>query len=184
MKIIYFLHGYGSTGNKAQSLQKFYGENTDISLRCWDWNEHMNLPKFIEEKTQELETSMKTNQVILVADSMGGNLAWMLINRFLDLQYVFINPVFRAEQIFEQDQILPEMRAKIFTATEDNIKNRNGRLVISRYDKTLDSSHYQKIFGNSLPVLEIPEEHNIRNFFDYIPEIHKLILNAFECSEK
>lgn len=162
---------------------KFYEKNSEITPVCWDWDEHLDIPKFLKEKAQEIKKSKLSGEVILMADSMGGNLAWTLINHFPDLQYVLVNPAFCAEQILDQNQILPEMREKIFTATAENIKNRNGRLVISLFDKTLDSTYYQQIFGEDLPVLKVPEEHNIPNFFDYMPEIHKLILNAFECAK-
>ncbi len=181
MKNIYFLHGYQTSGKKFQCLHNFYKDSKEFLSINWDWNEHMDISAFLEEKKKILRED--TGEKILMADSMGANLAWNLVNEFPDLQYVMTNPVFSPDQIVEQERILPEMRSRIFSATSENIKNKNVRLVISQFDQTLDPYYYKKIWGDSVKVLEIPDEHKIIKMVEFMPLIHQLILDAFEKSK-
>lgn len=177
MKKIYFLHGYQTSGKKFKCLQEFYKDSKEYLPINWEWDEFMDIPKFIENKIKILKED--TGEKILMADSMGGNLAWHIINQFPELQYVMTNPVFSAEQIVEQEKILPEMRVKIFSATSQTIKNKNIRLIISLNDKVLDPEHYKKVFGEEISVLQLEDEHSIINMAQYMPLIHTIIQDAF-----
>ncbi|MDR1877275.1 MAG: hypothetical protein LBQ84_06590 [Flavobacteriaceae bacterium] len=181
MKKIYFLHGYRTSGKKFLCIKNFYKDSAEFLPICWDWDEYMNVPEFLDEKKKILKEDF--GEKILMADSMGANLAWNLLNEFPNLYYVMTNPVFCAEQIREQEKILPEMRSKIFSATAETIKNKNIRLVISKFDEILDPYHYKKIFGASIKVLELEDEHKIINMKEHMPLIHKLIADVFEKSK-
>ncbi|MDR2123212.1 MAG: hypothetical protein LBP34_08825 [Flavobacteriaceae bacterium] len=180
MKKIYFLHGYQSSGKKFLCLENFY-KNSEYLPIYWNWDEHMNIPEFLEEKKKILREN--TGEKILMADSMGANLAWGLVNEFPDLHYVMTNPVFSPDQIKDQSRILPEMRSKIFSATAAIIKNKNIRLIISKYDEVLNPEYYKEIFGDSFQVLELEDEHKIINMKEHMPLIHQLIVDAFEKSK-
>lgn len=177
MKKIYFLHGYRTSGKKFECLKEFYKNSKEYLPINWQWDEFMDIPKFIENKIKIIKED--TGEKIIMADSMGANLAWHIINKLPDLHYVMTNPVFSADQIVEQERILPEMRSKIFSATSETIKNKNIRLVISRNDKTLDPKYYKKVFGESIPVLQLDDEHSIIAMSQHMPLIHQLIEQSF-----
>ncbi|CVK16234.1 hypothetical protein Ga0061079_105194 [Apibacter mensalis] len=177
MKKIYFLHGYQTSGKKFNCLQKFYHNFKEYKLICWEWNELMDIPKFLEEKAKILEED-KGDRIIM-ADSMGANLAWNLVNLFKDIPYVMTNPVFSSEQIKDQKRITSEIKEKIFSATSENILNKNIHLIISKNDEVLYPEYYKKVFNDSLRVLELNDIHAISHMDEYMPLIHQVITEAF-----
>jgi predicted esterase YcpF (UPF0227 family) len=181
MKKIYFLHGYQTSGKKFNCLQNFYHNFKEYNLIHWEWNEFMDIPEFLEEKAKILEED-KGDRIIM-ADSMGGNLAWNLVNLFKDISYVMTNPVFSSEQIKDQNRIPSEMKKKIFSATSENILNKNIHLIISKNDEVLYAEYYKKIFNDSLKVLELDDIHAISNMDKHMPLIHQVIIQAFEKSK-
>lgn len=182
MKKIYFLHGYQTSGKKFNCLQNFYRNSKEFSLIYWEWDEFMDISKFLEEKAKIFEED-KGGKIIM-ADSMGANLAWNLINFFKDIHYVMTNPVFSSEQIKDQKRIPPEMKEKIFSATSENILNKNIHLIISKNDEVLYPEYYKKVFGESLKVLELDDLHAISHMAEYMPLIHQVICEAFEKSKQ
>lgn len=182
MKKIYFLHGYQTSGKKFICLKEFYKDSKEFLPIQWDWNEHMDIPAFLEEKKKIIQEDK--GEKILMADSMGANLAWNLVNEFSNLHYVMTNPVFCADQIREQQRILPEIRSKIFSATSENIKNKNIRLIISKYDEVLEADYYKKVFTDPIKIMEISDEHSIIKMMDHMPKIHHFIVDAFEASSR
>ena len=178
MKKIYFLHGYQTSGKKFECLRDFYKDSKEFLPVNWEWNEYMDIPKFLEDKKRILQE--EKGEKILMADSMGANIAWNLVNEFPDLHYVMTNPVFSPDQILEQARIPSDLRNKIFSLTTDSLKNKNIHLVISKFDETLDPTYYKKVLGGTFEVLEIPDEHRIVRMKEWMPLIHKQIVNAFE----
>ncbi|WP_128331459.1 hypothetical protein [Apibacter sp. HY039] len=177
MKKIYYLHGYRTSGKKFECIKEFYSDFPDFQPIYWEWDEYMNIPEFLTQKVNILKN--ETFPHILMADSMGANLAWYLVNEFPDLKYVMTNPVFSAEQIKDQYRILPDMRNKIFNATHENIVNKNVSLIISKNDETLDSKYYKRIFDEAVKVNIIEDVHAIIHIKEYMPMIHQLVEEAF-----
>ncbi|WP_295840497.1 YqiA/YcfP family alpha/beta fold hydrolase [uncultured Apibacter sp.] len=178
MKKIYFLHGYQTSGKKFECLQNFYQNFEEYNTICWDWDEFMNIPKFLEDKAKILKENCEDS--IIMADSMGANIAWHLVNSFKGMHYVMTNPVFSAEQIKEQERIPAELKEKIFSATSENILNKNIHLIISKNDEVLNPNYYKKVFGTSLKILELDDVHAITHMNEYMPSIHQVIMKAFD----
>lgn len=175
MLSLYYLHGYQSSrqSNKFQNILKYYSNNPNICADCWEWNENMDLKKFLEEKNLLISRNINNN-IILVADSMGGNLAMRMIDAFPTLPYLFTNPVFSASQLLNSIPVTETMNHRIFDFSDHKFLNLNGKLLISEFDEVLDSSFAERIFPKE-KITKIPEKHSIVNFGDYMPLVDKLI---------
>lgn len=75
-KALLFIHGYGSDRNshKFQDLKTYFAQ--EYNCQCLEWVVFSDIPYLLNLVVQK---SIKMKNVIIVGDSMGGNLAYQLL---------------------------------------------------------------------------------------------------------
>ena len=182
---ILFIHGFGScgTGNKAQALKQYFGEQRLITP---------DLPVSPAQSIQQLQKLIDTHQPVATISSSLGSYYATWLNQQNQLPAVLINPAVNAADI-----LLPYKgvhthwcSGETFELTQAHIEklrelyrpsitaNENYLVLLQKKDEVLDYRQAVEYYQGQQVIIEAGGNHRFENLNDYLPTIETFFVQA------
>lgn len=174
--LLLYIHGLNSDANsrKLSLLKSYFGDRVDY--HCIEWGDRTNLRFYFDKKRNEW---LHYQKLIIVGDSTGANFAYQLREQLRDSHHqialVLLSPFMCTSQ-----QIV-RIRFPFYIIPQIWYINKPTRALIiaSPTDEVLTQNWlFEKDF-KEVKVIEVSDEHSLRDFEEYIPHIDEYINDLF-----